>query len=90
MLTGVHSLDELSFFMAPETQAHEDMEVGAGVEAEEVQEEQEGASAEAEVQEVPKGVGVEEFEVQASGGVRHPHIQRPNSKRQKKIQCEGG
>jgi predicted ABC-type transport system involved in lysophospholipase L1 biosynthesis ATPase subunit len=90
MLTGVHSLDQLSFFMAPEMQAHEDVEVGAGVEVEEVQEEQEGASAEAEVQEVTKGVGVEEVEVRASGGVRRPRIERPNSKRQKKFQCEGG
>jgi hypothetical protein len=64
------------------------VEVGAGVEAEEVQEEQDGASAEAEVQEVTKGVGVEEVEVQASGGVRRPRIQRPNSKRQKNFNAK--
>ena len=33
---------------------------------------------------------VEAVDVQARAGVAHPRVARPNLKRQKKIQCEGG
>ena len=65
---GVRSLDEFSFPMTQETHAYEDVQVGAGVEEDEVQ----------------AVVGVEVVEVQSSaGGNKRPRVPRPNAKRQK-------
>jgi hypothetical protein len=66
---GVHSLDEFSFPMTQETQAYEDVHVGAGLEEDEVQ----------------AAAGAEVVEVQSSaGGNKRPRVPRPNAKRQKK------
>jgi hypothetical protein len=66
---GVRSLDKFNFPMTQETQAYEDVQIGAGLE-------------EAEVQ---AGAGGEAVEVKSSADGKRPRVPRPNAKRQKKF-----